>query len=238
MIRNNLVSAAVCLCFIAAPSVAQTRAGTTPGPAASIDADTVPSRQDLNRRFELSLSQHTFNFDDTALSGAGMGVSGTTRYILNERLALTGSATSGFDLTGGLFEGLFTILFGFLFGLDLDIPERGDPDHDLITGAVEFQINDPGSETAYIALAGFSRGDVIGGERLDTFENDTLVGFGIDTRLAPYAEMRARLRYVGLDGIGPDFSISVMNTHAIYGELGYYYSEVAQSVSLGGGFRF
>jgi hypothetical protein len=231
----KLVWITALLAAMALPATAQT-SGDTPGLV--LDVSELPTRQNMDRRVELSLSQRNHNFADNSLSGIGIGVGLHGRFLIDPRFAVSFSASDGYDLSGSLIEGMLGVFFGGLFGFDLDLPSRGDPDHDLIVGALEYQINDPSSNTAVIGLAGFARGDAIGGPSVDTFENGAVLGAGIDTRLAPFAEFRGRVRYVTIEDFGPDLSLALVTTGRFFGDIEYFYSDPLQSLSVGAGFRF
>ncbi|MEL6583556.1 MAG: hypothetical protein AAFQ36_06955 [Pseudomonadota bacterium] len=201
------------------------------------DLDRLPTRQNFDEQVELSLGTSLVNFEDRSFSGGGLGFDAHGRLILNDRLTANASAHSSYDIGGGLIEAFVNGFFNTLFGLD-DGSGRTDRDYDLMTVTADYQLNAPTSRTAWLAVAGVARGDAIGGPTRDTFQNDLVAGAGFDSRVSDGAEIRGRLRYIGIEDIGPELTLTAMTTGAFILRLDFSYTENVQLLGAGLGLRF
>lgn len=205
--------------------------------AQSADPERVPTRQNLDERIEASVALSLVNFNDRSFSIGGIGFDARGRYTINDRLTASATAHSSYDVGGGLIEAIVEGFFNSLFGLD-DGSGRTDRDYDLMTLTAEYQLNAPTAQTAWLAVGGLARGDAIGGPTVDTFENSFVAGVGADRRLSDRAEFRGRLRYIGIDDIGPEISLGVVSTGSFLLSLDFTYTEEVQILATGLGLRF
>ena len=190
----------------------------------AIDPKTVPSRQDLDLRTELSTGVSMLNYAGDPDLGGGFGFIWHVRYVYDPRYVITFSRRAGDEFLGG--------------NRDLDTNTT------LAALTVDYQWNDPASRMSLFATGGAALGDAVMGSKTDdNAQPGLVVGVGADYRPFSLLELRSSVRFTTIERFGPELRLHMLPTlpkvfsSQLFADFGILSSQSERGVTFNVGLR-